>query len=47
MTRYWPATIGRPVHGIVVDDDDVAIAGEVHIQLDVAHAHLESQIESR
>ena len=47
MTRYWPGTIRGPVYGIVVDDDDVAVAGKVDIQLDVAHLHLEGQIKSR
>jgi hypothetical protein len=47
MTRDWSGTIGRPVDGVVVDDDNVAVTGKVDIQLDLAHPHLERQIKSR
>ena len=47
MARYQSAAIRGPVYLVVVNDDGVAVAGQGDIQLDVSHAHLESQIKSR
>ena len=43
LTRYRPGTIGGPVDGIIVDDDNVAVTGNVDIQLKMPYLHLSAR----
>ena len=36
---HGTAGVGRPVHGVIVNDNDMVVTGQVDIKLDVIDAH--------
>ena len=47
VAGHGPVPVGRPVDHVVVDHDDLAVDGGVHVELDVGGAHRQSQVERR
>src|SRR5262245_43503713 len=47
LTDHWTSTARRAVHGIVVDYNEVVVAGQVHVEFQMGGSHLERQVKGR
>jgi len=47
LAPHRPGPIRRPVHRVIVHDDNLAVAAHVDIQLEMATSHLQRQIKGR
>jgi site-specific DNA recombinase len=41
----FPLVLLRPLHRVVMDNDEVSVTRQVHIQLDMLHSHLQRQVK--
>src|SRR5262245_4028646 len=43
----WTSPVCRAVYGIVMDHDEVVVAGQVYVEFQMANPHLERQVKGR
>ena len=45
LAGHWTRTVGCPVHSVVVNNDEVVVAGQVHVEFQMRGSHLERQVK--
>jgi hypothetical protein len=44
---HWTSPTRRPIDGVVMDDNEVIVTGQVHVELQMVGSHLERQVKGR
>lgn len=47
LACHWTSPIRRPVDGVIMDNDEVVVTGQVHVEFQMAGSHLERQVKGR
>src|SRR5215471_1138276 len=45
LAGHWTSTVGRAVDCVIMDNDEVVVTGQVHVEFEMACAHLERQVK--
>src|SRR2546426_183685 len=47
LVGHWTSTVRRAIHSVVMDNNEVVVAGQVHVEFQMGSSHLERQVKGR